>query len=259
MRILFIGDIFAKPGLEVMQAYLSRHRDDFDFIIANGENAAGGFGITRKHFEQMMDAGIDVVTLGNHSFDQKEVFELLEETPRLLRPRNYPPGSPGLGAASFASRTGERVTVAQVMGRVYMEPLDDPFRSVDEVLEGLPPQEALVVDFHAEATSEKKVMGYHLSGRATAVVGTHTHVQTADELIVRGTAYITDVGMTGVQDSSIGMRFEEVHRRFVQKLPARFRPSDRPGTLCGLIVDSEAGRATAVERFQWRADDEAEG
>jgi metallophosphoesterase (TIGR00282 family) len=258
MRVLFIGDIFGKPGLRVVEAFLREARESYDFIIANGENAAGGYGITRKHFEQMRTAGVDVVTLGNHAWDQNEVLELLEETPRLLRPLNYPPGTPGLGHASFVARSGERITVAQVMGRVYMEPLDDPFRAVDGVVEGVPAGEALIIDFHAEATSEKKVMGYHLAGRASAVIGTHTHVQTADELVVDGTGYITDVGMSGVQFSSLGMNFEEVHHRFVKKLPRRFRPADRPGTLCGVELTIAAGRTQAIERIQWSSVGSAE-
>lgn len=235
-----------------MQAYLAQHRHAYDFIIANGENAAGGFGLTRKHFEQMLDAGVDAVTLGNHTWDARDTAELLEETTRLIRPLNYPPGTPGLGAASFTTRGGERITVAQVMGRIFMEPLDCPFRAIDAVAEGLPDQEALIVDFHAEATSEKRVMGYHLSGRAAAVIGTHTHVQTADERVVKGTAYITDVGMTGVQDSAIGMAFEEVHYRFVTRLPRRYRPADKAGTLCGVAMTIEAGRARQIERIQWQ-------
>jgi metallophosphoesterase (TIGR00282 family) len=254
MRLLFIGDIFGKPGLRVVEAFLGERGEDYDFVIANGENAAGGYGITRKHFEQMCAAGVDVVTLGNHAWDQNEVIDLLEETPRLLRPLNYPPGTPGLGHASFAARGGERITVAQAMGRVYMDALDDPFRAVDAVVEGVQPGEALVVDFHAEATSEKKVMGYHLAGRASAVIGTHTHVQTADELVVDGTGYITDVGMSGVQFSSLGMNFEEVHYRFVTKLPRRFRPADRPGTLCGVELEISGGRTQSIRRIQWRAE-----
>lgn len=254
MHALFIGDVFGKPGLEVTAAYLERFGDRYDFVVANGENAAGGYGITRKHFEQLREMGIDVVTLGNHTWDQAEVVELLEETPRLLRPLNYPPGTPGLGHASFVARGGERVTVAQAMGRVYMDALDDPFRALDSVVEGVTPGEALIVDFHAEATSEKKVMGFHLAGRASAVVGTHTHVQTADETIADGTAYITDVGMSGVQFSSLGMNFEEVHYRFVTKMPRRFRPADRPGTLCAVSIEITGGRAKRIERIQWQAD-----
>ncbi|MEX2536201.1 MAG: TIGR00282 family metallophosphoesterase [Trueperaceae bacterium] len=257
MRALFIGDIFGKPGLEVTEAYLERFGEEYDFVIANGENVAGGYGITRKHFQQIRSFGVDVVTLGNHAWDQAEVQGLLEESPRLLRPLNYPPGAPGLGHASFVARGGDRVTVAQAMGRVFMDALDDPFRAVDAVVDGMPAGETLIVDFHAEATSEKKVMGYHLKGRASAVLGTHTHVQTADELVVDGTAYITDVGMSGVQFSSLGMNFEEVHHRFVTKLPKRFRPADRPGTLCAVALTIVAGRARGIERIQWRHEQEA--
>lgn len=254
MRVLFIGDIFAKPGLVVTETYLNKFRDQYDFIIANGENIAGGFGITRKHFDQLIDLGVDVVTLGNHSWDQREVFSLVEESNRIIRPLNYPTGTPGLGYTTLESRTGERITVIQAMGRIFMEPLDCPFTAIDDVLETLSTN-TVIVDFHAEASSEKKVMGYHLAGRVAAVVGTHTHVQTADELIKKGTAYITDVGMTGVQDSSIGMRFEEVHKRFVMKLPARYKPADRPGTLCGLELDIEAGKTRALKRLQWQAEE----
>lgn len=254
VNVLFIGDIFAKAGLTVTSQYLKQHKNDYDFIIANGENTAGGFGITRKHFEQLLDMGIDAVTLGNHTWDQQEVFALLEETPKLIRPLNYPPGTPGLGFASFVSRTGERVHVMQAMGRIFMDALDCPFRGVDGVLEGLPKNEAIILDFHAEATSEKKVMGYHVAGRVSAVIGTHTHVQTADETIKQGTAYITDVGMTGAQDSSIGMNYEEVHRRFVQKLPSRYKPADKPGTLCGLAFEIINGKTQKIERIQWRTE-----
>lgn len=255
MRILYIGDIYSTPGLKVLEAFMSRWSDDYDFVIANGENAAGGFGLTRKHFAQMRDAGVDVVTLGNHSWDQREVLELIEETPRLIRPLNYPVGTPGLGATTLEARTGERVTVMQAMGRVYMEPLDDPFRAVDAALEQISGDQTVVVDFHAEATSEKKVMAYHLRGRVAAVIGTHTHVQTADEAIYDGTASITDVGMTGVLDSSIGMDYAAVHERFVTKLPRRFRPATGPATVCALAVTTEGGRANTVERIQWRPAD----
>ncbi len=255
MKVLFIGDIFAKPGLKVCQAFLADYADDYDFIIANGENSAGGFGLTRKHFEQLLDWGVDVVTLGNHSWDQREVMTLLEETPRLIRPLNYPSTAPGSGYTQVRAKTGEAITVVQVMGRIFMEPLDCPFIAMDNMLEFVPEGQACIVDFHAEATSEKKVMGHHLAGRVSAVIGTHTHVQTADELIKKGTAYITDVGMTGVQDSSIGMRFEEVHTRFVKKVPARYRPADKAGTLCALELDIEASKTVAVSRFQWQSED----
>ncbi len=253
MRVLFIGDVFSTPGYTVTQRYLAEVRDSFDFVIVNGENIAGGFGITRKHFDGLLDAGADVVTLGNHTWDAKDAFELLEETPRLIRPLNYPPGAPGLGHTTLEARTGERVTVVQAMGRIFLPALDDPFRAMSEFLETVPQGSTVIVDFHAEATSEKKAMGEFLAGRVAAVIGTHTHVQTADELIKRGTAYLTDVGMTGVQDSAIGMRFDEVLYRFTTGLPKRYKPADAPGTVCAVSLTLAGGRATAIERIQWRA------
>jgi metallophosphoesterase (TIGR00282 family) len=252
VRILFIGDIFATPGLKVAKAFLNAVRGEYDFIIANGENVAGGFGITRKHFEQLLSMGIDAVTLGNHTWDQQEVIPLLEETPRLIRPLNYPVTAPGLGYTTLETRSGETVTVLQAMGRIYMEPLECPFFAIDSVLETLSSPDAIIVDFHAEATSEKKVMGFHLAGRVAAVIGTHTHVQTADETIMKGTGYITDVGMTGVQESSIGMRFEEVHQRLVHKIPARFKPADKAASVCALALEVSGGKTVHIERIQWQ-------
>jgi len=256
VRVLFIGDIFSKPGLRAAYAFLDEVRDDYDFIIANGENAAGGFGITRKHLQGLLEAGVDVVTLGNHTWDAQDAFELLEETPRLIRPLNYPPGAPGLGHTTLEARSGERVTVVQAMGRVYLPALDCPFRALDELLPTLPADSTVVVDFHAEATSEKKVMGEFLAGRVAATIGTHTHVQTADETVKRGTAYITDVGMTGVQDSAIGMRFDEVLYRFTTGLPKRYKPAEAPGTVCAVQLETQGGRARLIERIQWSAPSE---
>ena len=254
MNILFIGDIFATPGLRVTKQFLETHKDNYDFIIANGENASGGFGLTKKHFKQIISAGVDVVTLGNHSWDQRETLELVEESSKLIRPINYPRTSPGLGFGNFMTRSGEYITVIQAQGRIFMEPLDCPFSAIDSVLESIPDAQAIVVDFHAEATSEKKIMGYHLKSRVSAVLGTHTHVQTADEMIMGSTAYITDVGMTGVQESSIGMRFAEVHKRFVKKIPARYKPADEAATLCAVEMRIEQGKAKAINRIQWRAE-----
>lgn len=251
MRVLFIGDVFSTPGLNAAKACLAEVRDDFDAVIVNGENAAGGFGITRKHFEGLREAGADVVTLGNHTWDAQDVHALLEETPRLIRPLNYPPGAPGLGATTITTRSGERLSVVQAMGRIFLPALDCPFRALDSLLETLPGEVPIVVDFHAEATSEKKAMGEYLAGRVAAVVGTHTHVQTADELVKRGTAYITDVGMTGVQDSAIGMRFDEVLYRFTRGLPRRYRPAEGAGTVCAVALTLAGNRATAIERLQW--------
>lgn len=252
MRALFIGDIFATPGLKAAGAFLAQVKDDYDVIIANGENTAGGFGITRKHFEQLLAMGVDVVTLGNHAFDQPEVLALLEETPRLIRPLNYPATAPGLGYTTLRARSGERVAVLQAQGRIYLEPLECPFVALDSVLEQLS-ADAIIVDFHAEATSEKKVMGFHLAGRVAAVIGTHTHVQTADETIIKGTGYITDVGMTGVQHAAIGMRFDEVHRRLVHKLPARFKPAEGEAAVCAVALEIDGGKTMAIERIQWWA------
>ncbi|MFA5569471.1 MAG: TIGR00282 family metallophosphoesterase [Trueperaceae bacterium] len=259
MRVLFVGDVFATPGMKAAQAYLAAVRNDYDFVIVNGENAAGGFGITRKQFEQLRNAGADVVTLGNHAFDQSEVMELLEETPRLLRPANYPPGTPGLGWHVFEPRGGGRIAVAQLMGRVFLDPLDDPYRAADAILEQLDDSVPIIVDFHAEATSEKKVMGFHLAGRVSAVLGTHTHVTTADEQVFKGTAYITDVGMTGVQNSSIGLAFEEVHSRFDTKLPARYRPAQGRGTVNAVAIELDGRRAVSVRRVRWEHGAEDEG
>ena len=251
MRVLFIGDIFSIPGLKATLAFLAEVGEGYDFVVANGENIAGGFGIARKHFEQLRRAGVDAVTLGNHSFDQAETASLLEETPRLLRPANYPVGTPGLGFASYAVAGGGRITVAQVMGRVFMDPQDDPFVAADRILEQAPEDEPVLFDIHAEATSEKKILGYHLSGRASAVIGTHTHVQTADETLFRGTAYITDVGMTGVQASSVGMNFAEVHYRFTTKRPRRYRPAGGEATVCAVALEFSGRKAVAIERIQW--------
>lgn len=253
MQALFLGDLFATPGVRASVAYLKAEAHRYDAVIVNGENASGGHGISRKQFERLRAVGADVVTLGNHGFDNPDAVGLLEESPRLVRAINYPAGTPGVGHTTIETRDGGRLTVVQAMGRVFMDPLDDPFAALDALLETLPAEVPVLVDFHAEATSEKKVMGYHLAGRVAAVLGTHTHVQTADETLMRGTAYITDVGMTGVQDSSIGMAYEEVHYRFTTKLRRRYRPAEGPATVCGVALTFEGPRATAIERIRWRA------
>ncbi len=255
MRLLFIGDVYGAPGIAAVQAYLKRHRDDFDFVVANGENCAAGFGITRSQFRSLRDAGVDVVTLGNHTFDQAETAELLEETPRLVRPLTYPRGTPGVGFVTLPARDGTRVTIGQVMGRIFMDPMDDPFDAADAIVEAAGPNDPVIVEVHAEATSEKRVLTYHLEGRVSAVIGSHTHVQTADEAIHQGTASITDVGMTGVEHSSIGMRFEEVHHRMRTKRPRRFKPATGTATLCAVVLTLEGRRAHAIERVRWRAEE----
>ncbi len=255
MRLLFLGDIVGRPGRAVVSSLLpglvERHR--LDFVVINGENAAGGFGITEEIAQDVLDAGADVITTGNHAFDQREALVFAERQPRFLRPVNFPAGTPGRGANLFVARNGARVLVINVMGRVFMDALDDPFAALDREVAACPLGEqadAIVVDFHAEATSEKQAAAHHLDGRVSLVVGTHTHVPTADHRILpAGTAYQSDAGMCGDYDSVLGMEKEEPVRRFLTKIPSgRFSPAGGEGTLCGLAVEiNEAtGLATAV-------------
>src|SRR5499425_2397209 len=215
MRILFIGDIVGRSGrtivIERLPALISEWK--LDLVVANGENAAGGFGITEVIYNELIDAGADAITLGNHAWDQREALVFIERAPRLIRPLNYPKGTPGRGAALIDAKNGARVLVINVMGRIFMDPLDDPFGAVERELAACPLKQmadAIIVDIHGEATSEKQAMGHFCDGRASLVVGTHTHVPTADhQILPRGTAYISDVGMTGDYDSVIGMDKEE--------------------------------------------------
>ena len=245
MRILFVGDVVGRSGRNAIERHLPelRQRLEADFVVVNGENAAGGFGITEAICDELLAHGADCVTLGNHSWDQREALVFIERQPRLLRPVNYPVGTPGRGAYLYESNTGQRVLVINAMGRVFMDALDDPFLAVDAALDACPLGtgcDAVLVDFHAEATSEKMAFAHHLDGRATLVVGTHTHVPTADaRVLVGGTAAMTDAGMTGDFDSVIGMEKEEPIRRFIRKTPgARFEPALGEATLCGVLVET---------------------
>ncbi|MEZ4629667.1 MAG: TIGR00282 family metallophosphoesterase [Deinococcales bacterium] len=252
MRLLFIGDIFAAPGYQVTKAFLERYRDDYDGIIANGENVAAGRGINRRYFKGLLEMGVDMVTLGNHAWSSVDALELTNESLKLIRPLNFPAINPGLGHSHFYARTGEKVTVINAIGQVFMDGYNCPFDALDNLLTTLPSQETILVDFHAEATSEKKLMHHHLVGRVSAVIGTHTHVQTADETIKKGTAYITDVGMTGVQDSAIGMDFTAVHQKFVHKYSAeRFKPAEGQAQLCAVSLEINKAKAQHIERIQW--------
>jgi metallophosphoesterase (TIGR00282 family) len=251
MKLLFVGDVCGAAGLRAAVQYIRLRRDDVDAVVVNGENVTNGRGLSRKHFGALIDAGADVVTLGNHSFDQREALEYIEETPRLLRPLNLPRGVPGLGVRTFDLASGDRLTVMQLMGRVFMDAIDDPFRVADEALESVPLDAPVLVDMHAEATSEKKVMGWHLRGRVAAVLGTHTHVQTSDERIDRGTAYLTDVGMTGVEDSAIGAEFPEIHHRFTQQTPKRYRPAEGRAMVQAAELTIDGLKATAIARVRW--------
>jgi len=261
MRILFIGDIVGRPGRQLVKtglaALISRH--DLDLVIANAENAAAGFGITREIGEELLDLGIDVMTSGNHIWDKKEALDYIGTEPRLLRPANYPPGAPGRGSYVVRTRDGQSVGVVNVMGRVFMLNIDDPFAVVLREIEMLRQRARVVfVDFHAEATSEKAAMGWHLDGKVAAVVGTHTHVQTADERILpKGTAFLTDAGMTGPHDSIIGVEIEPALGRFLNALPARFETATANPRLNAVVVDvdEKTGLATDIERLTYSHDE----
>lgn len=255
MRFLFLGDVVGRTGREAVCQGLPRLRQrlKLDFVVVNGENAAGGFGITEKICEDLIDAGADAITLGNHAFDQKETLVFIERQERLIRPLNFPKGTPGRGAALLRARNGADVLVINAMGRVFMADLDCPFRAIDHELtlcklkQGA---DAIFVDFHAEATSEKQALGHFIDGRVSVVAGTHTHTPTADERILKGgTAYMTDVGMCGDYNSVLGMETEEPITRFVTKIPrGRFEPAGGPATLSGLAVeiDDQTGLATRL-------------
>src|SRR6516164_4952810 len=246
MRILFIGDIVGRGGRAVLLERLGVLVQDWklDFVAINGENAAGGFGITEAIYQEFMDAGVDVITGGNHSWDQREALVFIERAPKLLRPINYPAGTPGRGVALIEAKNGARVLVVNAMGRIFMDPLDDPFAAVDRELLACPLKaraDAIIVDIHGEATSEKQAMGFFCDGRASLVVGTHTHAPTADhQILPQGTAFISDVGMTGDYNSVIGMDKEEPLSRFLRKIPgARFEPALGAATLCALAVETD--------------------
>ena len=265
MRIAILGDVNGRAGRRMVQAHLPRliaqHR--IDFAVANVENAADGFGVTPDLSEELLACGLDCLTSGNHIWDKPEVLDYLAAQPRLLRPANYPNGVPGAGAYVGETPAGVRVAVLNLMGRVYMPPCDDPFRAADEALARLKGRAAVIlVDMHAEATSEKSAMGWHLDGRVSAVVGTHTHVQTADETILPGgTAYITDLGMTGPYDSVIGIEKGLALKKFLTGMPVRFAIAKRDARLCGVIldVDETTGRSRSIERLQVRAPEEKTG
>jgi 2',3'-cyclic-nucleotide 2'-phosphodiesterase len=256
-RLLFIGDIVGKPGRELVRrglaAIVAEHA--IDCVIANAENAAAGFGITRDIGEQLLDYGIDVMTSGNHIWDKKEAIDYIGIEPRLLRPINYPPGVPGNGSYITRAKNDVSVGVVNAMGRIFMLSIDDPFSVVAREVAAMRQRTRIVfVDFHAEATSEKIAMGWHLDGTVTAVVGTHTHVQTADERILpKGTAYLTDVGMTGPHDSIIGVEVAPALGRFLNGMPARFETATGNPRLHAVVVDADeqTGRAVDIERLSY--------
>jgi hypothetical protein len=257
MRILFIGDVFGQPGRRIVKELLPALVAEYnpDLVLANGENAAGGFGITPPLVEELLDMGIAVLTSGNHVWDKKEIYAYLNEHPegRLLRPANYPRNTPGRGLYLGKTRSGFSYAVLNVQGRVFMSAIDCPFRTADEQLAKLPAEVKLrIVDMHAEATSEKVSMGWYLDGRVTAVVGTHTHIPTSDETILpHGTAYITDLGMTGPYDSVIGIEKQSVIQKFLSQLPVRFEVAKGDVRLHAVLIDADpaTGRALSIQRI----------
>jgi len=254
VRILFVGDVVGRSGRTAVAEHLPEmiRNWSLDLVVVNGENAAGGFGITESIYQELLDAGADAVTLGNHAWDQREALVFIERAPRLIRPANFPPGTPGRGAALIDTKSGKRALVINAIGRVFMTPFDDPFAILARELAACPLREAadaVVVDFHGEASSEKQAIGFFCDGRASLVVGTHTHVPTADhQILPAGTAYMTDAGMTGDYDSIIGMQKDEPMRRFTSGIPAaRFEPALGPATLSGVAVETDDATGLAVK------------
>lgn len=262
-RILFLGDVCSEAGRSAVGSLLPRLVEGLgvQFVIANAENAAGGYGITPRLAEELLGFGIDCLTTGDHAFDRKEGWELFGREPRLLRPLNYPPGVPGRGYGRF-EKDGVSYGVINLQGRVFMRPLDCPFRQVQPVVDEIRRQtRVILVDFHAEATAEKQAMGWFLDGRVSAVLGTHTHVQTADARVLpAGTAYVTDVGMCGATDSVLGMQKEDSLRRLLEMLPVRLHPATLDPRVDGVLVEVniETGRAEKVERVSLAPEPEPE-
>ena len=255
VKILFIGDIIGKPGRQALSRELHRlvDRHNADIVIANGENAAGGFGLTEETAKELFKQGIHLLTGGNHIWDKKEQVPLILADPRILRPANYPAGALGCGSAVLTTPGGVKVGVLNLEGRVYMKTLECPFKVADLEIERLKQETNIIfIDFHAEATSEKSALGWYLDGRVSAVVGTHTHVQTADErILTQGTAFLTDAGMTGAFDSVIGMGKGETISRFLTQLPSKFEVAKKDIRLNGVVigVDEKSGKAVSIERI----------
>ena len=261
MKILFIGDIVGSPGREAVKSLLPGLKKEYilDFIIANAENAAGGSGITLGVAEELFASGVDVITSGDHIWKKREIFEIIDKEKRILRPINFPEGAPGRGWALFQAKNGLKVGVVNIQGSVFMEALDCPFKTSRQAQEALVKDTSIIiVDIHAEATSEKAALGWYLDGKVSAVLGTHTYVQTADEKILpQGCAYITDVGMTGPADSVIGRRVEDVLARFINCVPIRFEVAKENVQLQGAVldIDENTGKARSIARIQRKIND----
>ena len=262
MKLLFVGDIVARPGRELLRRGLKAlvRRHAADVVIVNIENAAGGAGVTREITDEVLQLGVHALTSGNHIWDKREVMEFINDEPRLIRPANYPAGAPGSGSFVFDAPSGAKVGVVNVMGRVFLANIDDPFAAATREIASVRQRGAriIVVDVHAEATSEKIALGWHLDGQATAIIGTHTHVQTADERVLPGgTAYITDVGMTGAHDGVIGMERTSVIARFISGLPSKMENATGDPRLNAVIIDvnEETGRANSIARISVSAEE----
>jgi len=257
LKVLFLGDVFGKPGREILKKELLTviKENEVDIVIANGENAAGGIGITPEICKTLFNMGIDVVTSGNHIYKKKEIYDYIVQQPRLLKPANYPPGTPGRGYCVMSDKGNNKIAVINICGRVFVENLDCPFRCIDRILENIKEETpVIVVDFHAEVTSEKVAMGWYLDGRVSAVVGTHTHVQTADERILPGgTAYITDVGMVGSRDSVIGVKKENIIERFLKVMPQKFTVAEDDYMINAVVIDIDEriGKANDIRRINF--------
>ncbi len=256
ISVLFLGDVIGKPGRRVIKQYLAGHAPKADLIIANAENAAHGFGTTESNLQELRDAGVQAFTGGNHTFDRKEIFEFIDQQQNVIRPANYPQGTPGLGSCIIEIAGGIKVGLINLLGRVFMEPLESPFLVAEKLIEQLSAEtKIIIVDMHAEATAEKIALGLYLDGRVSAVVGTHTHVQTADERILpNGTAFLTDAGCCGPANGVIGMDQAAVFRRMVKQLPSRFEVAEGPAMVNGVVfeIDKTTGKASAIRRVQFK-------
>ncbi|MBF0487061.1 MAG: TIGR00282 family metallophosphoesterase [Nitrospirae bacterium] len=255
MNVLFIGDVIGRPGRVLVRHYLPElvEKEDVSFVIANGENSAGGFGITEKTAGELFDCGVHVITTGNHVWDKKEAVSYVSKEDRILRPLNYAPGVPGFGSIVYSLKNGLKAGVVNLTGRVFMAPSDCPFRTVIPAIEEIKRHtNIIIVDIHAEATSEKQALGYYLNGKVSAIIGTHTHVQTADEQILSNqTAYITDVGMTGPAVSVIGVNVGQIVEKFLTQIPVKYEVAAGKGIFCAVVIqiDNETGRASAIKRL----------
>jgi len=261
MRVLFVGDVYGRPGKQIASVFIPEivREREVDFVITNGENCAGGFGITFTSAEKLFSYGVDVLTTGNHVWDRSEVYDVFQKYPRIVRPANFPSGTPGKGYIVTQSKDGIKIAVINLQGRIFLPPIDCPFHVVDTILESIKGEtNIIIVDFHAEATAEKMAMGWYLDGRVSAVLGTHTHIMTADERILpKGTAYITDAGMTGPHDSVIGVKTEQSIARIIKQLPVRFSPATEGLEFNGVLVDidEETGMALSIETIKERRDE----